>query len=321
MEKTSILCFGDSTIDRILEIDHQEASLICNRRSKEKELCFNYGEKIPIKKIDRSFGGSALNTAVGFDKLGLQTHISTVFGNDSDGKELIGFLNDLNIDLRGSLVVGDTNQSSIIIYEGERTILSYHEKRDYSQVNPPKTDWVYFASAAKGSEAMVKKILQFKNSGTKIAFNPGSWQLKRFDQFLEIAQNCEIFILNKAEADLVLSPDNNIGKQIEKALGMGAKIVMITDAANGAYIGTREETFHMNILATSVIDPTGAGDAFSCAFVGAIINGETPQQAAKWGMINSASAIETIGATSGLLSENQIQDRLAKQNILKSNPI
>jgi sugar/nucleoside kinase (ribokinase family) len=319
MSELSILTIGDSTIDKIFSVDRQNAALIVNKRNLEKEICFNYGEKIPITDIKTEFGGSALNTAVGFGRLGIKTHISTIVGNDEEGKEILKFLNNNKIQLGGSAVAGNTNQAFIVLYDGERTIFSFHEKRDYKSLRIPQTQWIYFASAAKGSDILVDKMIDRAKEGTKVIFNPGSYELERFDLFKPMLKHLEFLILNKDEADFILGR-SNMKLQLKKLHEMGVKNIVITAGKNGAYI-SGEKQFHMDIFASEVVDPTGAGDAFSCGFAGAIMNQKSLVSAAKWGMINSSSVISTFGATKGLLSARQIEQILIKTYSLTENKI
>jgi len=320
MSDLSILTIGDSTIDKIFSVDRQDAALIVNKRNQEKEICFNFGEKIPITNIKTEFGGSALNTAVGFSKLGIKTHISTIVGNDEEGREILKFLNKKNISLNGSAVNGNTNQAFIVLYDDERTIFSFHEKRDYSKLKVPESQWIYFASAAKGSEVLVETIIKHAQNGTKIIFNPGSWELEKFDLFKPMLKHLEFIIINRDEADLIAGR-SSIQSQIKKIQEMGVRNVVITANKNGAYVASENKQFHMDIFASEVIDPTGAGDAFSSGFVGAIIYGKSIISATKWGMINSSGVVSTIGATNGLLSAKQIERILTKTFSLSENKI
>jgi len=300
-----MLTVGDATVDNVFEIDSDKASILCNHRSKEKELCFNYGEKVPIKNISKGYGGSALNTAIGFGRLGLASAISTILGNDEDGQSIIELLNDANIDTASTVKDKSTNMSVILVYKKERTILSYHEERNYDALNLPQSENIYFASAGKGAEALYPKLTARATTGSKLYFNPGAWELQNFDFFAPLIKYCEAIVLNKDEADLCFG-DHPIEEQLDQISKLGAKIGVITDGAKGAYIEDNNGKYHMGIVSGEVIDPTGAGDAFSVGFVGGLISGLSLEESCRWGMVNSASVIEQIGANDGLLTREKI---------------
>ncbi len=320
MEEKSILTIGDSTIDQIICIDKENAALSVNKRTREKEICFNYGEKIPVSETNRDFGGSALNVAIGFARQNIKTYIATIVGNDEEGKEVLDFLHKNKVLLNGSAVNGKTNQAFIILYDSERTILSHHEQRNYNKIKIPKTDWIYFASAAKGAEILIDKLIASAKSGARIVFNPGSWELEKFPLFAPLVKWCEIFIINRDEADLIFGP-KEISSQLKEMKALGAKINIITCGSSGAYISQDDHRFHMNIFAGTAVDPTGAGDSFSSGFVGGIIYNKNAVSAAKWGMINSSSVISKVGATDGLLSNNQMERALLSASSLRETKI
>lgn len=309
MQNITVATVGDSTLDSFLVIEEQDASLLCDIRHQNCEIAFKYGEKIPVKNIRQNYGGSALNTAIGFSRLSLSTSIYTIFGDDDYGRGGVDFLNQNNVSTNNVIFQGETNQASIVVYKGERTIFSYHAPRDYAQFEIKKAQWIYFASATKGSDKLSEQILRLVEEGSKLIFNPGSWQLKNFGEFSKIVKNSEVIMLNKSEADFVIGEQESISKQLDKVFSLGPRIAVITDGPNGAYIKTEAEKMHMSTLAAKVVDPTGAGDAFAVGLIGGIIFGKSIEESMKWGMVNSASIIEHFGANANLQNFGAIATR------------
>ena len=320
MEGVSIVTIGDSTTDRFLEVENQNATLLFTHRETEKDICFKFGEKIPVSDIHKGFGGSALNTAVGFSRLGIKTSIVTILGKDEEGNDALEFLKKNGVETVNSIQEEQTNQSTIIVYKNERTVLSYQAERDYSKLEIPKTDWLYLTSAGKGADEIIKKVQAHMSTGTKVCFNPGNWELLNFDKFTEIISGCEVLILNKFEADDIFS-NNEIANQLEKISERRAKIAIITDARNGAYLRSEGKNYHMGILPSETIDPTGAGDSFSSGFISGLIYGVRPESAMKWGMANAASVVESVGANEGLLDKEKISNIIEEAASLKAEEI
>lgn len=320
MEGNKILTIGDSSVDRFFEVAEQEASLLADINTKDLFISFSYGEKIPVSHVHQFFGGSALNTALGFARLGLQSHIATIVGEDSDGNRIIEYLRQGGVNVDCCQNNGDTNQAVIIIYKKERTILSYHAKRTYAGLELPDCDHIYLTSANGGVDALIPKISDKLKEGVKLYFNPGSWELKNFDLFNDLVKQSEMLILNKSEADITIG-EMPIASQLKKILERGAKIAVITDGANGAYLSSGDQTVHMNSFASRIVDPTGAGDSFASALVGAYILNKSIEVALKWGMVNSASVISNVGANRGLLDANSIEQTLNQTSLLKISVI
>lgn len=312
MENVSVVCVGDSTVDRFFHLDHGEADLLYHHN--EYEIAFKYGEKISIENYQKFFGGSAINTSVGFSKLGIRSCAATIVGEDTDGSDIYEFLKQNNVGCEYVIKEGETNQSALLIYKRERTIFSYHKERNYEKINLPQTSWIYLCSAGRGFEKMLPMIEKQLKTGTKIVINPGSEQLKDFDKLSNILSQGEVMFLNKEEAEMLFD-ESNIKKLLDRILETGVKIAVITDGSNGAYIANKDSTFHMGIAPSSPIDSTGAGDAFASAFTAAVANRKTIEESTKWGMLNSASVINKVGANTGLLS---LQDIISKSLEIRS---
>lgn len=305
------MTIGDVSVDQFLEVDEQDTSLLCDLHHENCKISFSYGEKIPVKEYHFGFGGSALNTAVGFSRLELKTSIAAVLGDNIDSKHALTFLSKENIDTSASKLHGQTNRSSIILFKGERTIFSYHAPRDYSTLDISDTDWIYFASATEGSQVLAKMAIEKAKGGTRLAFNPGSWQLTHFEHFEPLAKECTVLILNKSEADIIFG-NGNIKNQLSKVLSLGAKIAVITDGTNGAYAAAADKFLHLEVFPSKIVDSTGAGDSFSSGVMGGLIYTQSLEESLKWGMLNSSSVIEKIGANEGLMKKSEIIDKLKK---------
>lgn len=98
----------------------------------------------------------------------------------------------------------------------------------------------------------------------------------------------------------------------KETLKMGPKIVVITDGASGVYAATKKEILFHPSLKTEVVNTVGAGDAFGSCFVASLLHGYSIEQALKYGNINSASVLSSIGAKTGLLTLEQITERAKK---------
>ncbi len=109
-------------------------------------------------------------------------------------------------------------------------------------------------------------------------------------------------------------------KFFKEVLKMGPKIVVITNGANGVYVGTKDEILFHPSIKTEIEDTLGAGDAFGSCFVASLLHGDSIQEALKNGIINSSSVIGKMGAKPGLLSYEQLKEKSTNldKTLLKS---
>ena len=73
-----------------------------------------------------------------------------------------------------------TNYHYVLSYEVDRTILVKHEKFDYKLPKLSKVSWMYFTSLGENTLDYHLEIAEFlkKNPETKLAFQPGTFQMK-----------------------------------------------------------------------------------------------------------------------------------------------
>src|SRR5438552_55950 len=127
--KFDIISVGDPTIDTFLFIHDIQIKTIAG----ERKAILNWGDKLPVDKFYRSVAGNASNNAIGSARLGLRAAFYTVLAHDSGGREIIHRMRTEKV-ATDYIVIDDkhpTNASTVISYQGERTILVYHVHRKY----------------------------------------------------------------------------------------------------------------------------------------------------------------------------------------------
>ena len=93
---------------------------------------------------------------------------------------------------------------------------------------------------------------------------------------------------------------------------LGVKTIIITDGNNGSYIYNDSTLYKASCFPTTVVEKTGAGDAYNAGFLAAIIKGFSIEDAILLAASNSASVIQSVGAQQNLLYEKDITSFLEK---------
>lgn len=101
----------------------------------------------------------------------------------------------------------------------------------------------------------------------------------------------------------------SIKKFFSTVLGMGPRVVVITNDANGVYVATKEACFFQQSLHVNVVDTVGAGDSFGSCFVASLFNDYDLATSLRYGVINSSSVLQQVGAKPGLLTFEQLAER------------
>lgn len=326
-----VITIGDGTNDIFLK--PHEASLVNSPECPQKGacdkslICWDLGEKIIVDSVFYDVGGSACNVAVGLSRLGLKTAIICALGKDMGGERVEKKLAKEKVSREHIKILRDieTSFSVIINYKSDRTILVYHGLEDYSRLiipNSVKTKWFYTGPLGKNYESVYNKLTSLiSEKNISLAFNPGAIQIRDNSTKLKsLLRISKVLFLNREEAqDLLKIPKiPEVKDLLIKLKELGPEIVVITDGKNGAYAAEQNEYWYIPALKTDVLDSTGAGDAFSAGFLACYINKGNVKDALKWGIINSTSAIEKLGAQTGSLKSSQLKkDLVAAPNLYK----
>ncbi|USN46032.1 MAG: carbohydrate kinase family protein [Candidatus Woesearchaeota archaeon] len=281
------------------------------------EICFITGGKVDVSDVDLFVGGTGMNVATSLSRLGLKTALFSVIGKDDAGKTIKQKIKEENITFVGKLAT-QTSMSIILDAKGQdRTILSYKGEANNlspSDVKLPAAKWIYLSSM-QGKSFHATKQAVLKHPG-KLAFNPRVTLIEKEPRGIkELLKKTNILLVNKEEAQSVCFATNKL--ESEHLLEVGPELVVVTDGAKGAIVYTKNKTYTIvprkNI---PIVETTGAGDSFSSAFVGGIIQELPIETALKMGMANAESVITHYGASNILLSKTQIKQRLKHYNVV-----
>lgn len=311
MNDFDLLSIGEAGLDVFLT--PLETETLCEIDSKKCLIAFSYGEKIPVKNLEFSVGHNAANNAVGAQRLGIRTGIVLTIGQDSTADIILTKLKQEGVDTTFVVQQPSTtsNFSSVINYQGERTIFSYHAPRSYEfPVKLPNPSWVYLTSMGESFRPFYNHIAEWleKNPDIKLAFNPGTWQIRAgFEALQDIMRLTYMIYVNREEAEKLSNfPGESAGKEkelLEALEKLGPKICVVTDGASGAFAYNGQTFLKCGVLPVDAYERTGAGDAFGSGCLGALIKGKTLDEALVWGTVNSSSVIGYTGSQKGLLKE------------------
>ena len=286
--KFDVVTFGSAVVDTFVETDQHG-----------KKFVYDVGSKILIRDLKFDIGGGATNSAVAFSRLGLKTGCICKVGKDNNGQDILDMLNKERVGFLGKRAEGKTGYSIILdSKDRNRTILTFKglgNNLKISDVQKFKSNWLYFSSVLgasfKTQEKLAKKL---KKEGTKLAFNPSEYLIRKLD-IRELLGIAAIIVLNKEEFDL-------IRKNYKKSLfDISSAIVVVTDKNKLVWAHDGDKKYFIKPNKIKVIERTGAGDAFASGFVAGQIVGKSIQESLKLGLKESESVIRYFGAKNKLL--------------------
>lgn len=320
MKKHTLICVGDVVMDAFIVL---EKARVHNHPDREHlEICMPFADKIPYESLTvMPAVGNASNVAVGARRLGIPTAILTAVGNDYYGRQIFDWYRKQKVSTELVKVNKGkpTNYHFVLNYGPERTILIKHE--DYHYDDPARLDgvpWIYFSSIGEHTLAFHEKMARYlaAHPNTKMAFNPGTFQLKFGPKKLKkIYERSYALFVNREEAELILGAKrDNIKELLGGLRKLGPKVVVITDGPFGAYASDDDSCYFMPPYPDPKppISRTGAGDAFSTGFLSGLIYGLSVPEALRWAPIESMHVVQYFGAQTGLLTKPEILKFLKK---------
>ena len=333
-----VITIGSATMDVFVECDDASIVSVRQKVGKREFMSYEYGAKVEINDFASNVGGGGINTATNFANLGLSTGAIFKVGDDIYSQGIFNFFKTRNVDL--SSVIQDKNDTtgfSIILtsFEGDRTVLAHRGANGHirkSEINfdaIKEAKLLYIAPLNGESNKVLDDIVNFaEENGVYVCFNAGSTGIKKGLNYLKnILKYAHIVVLNKEEASMAtgiqLRPDTKDEKFSHMLIHPDLKsmfqtlryndyqIIVITDGGAGAYAFDGENYYYCDCFDGPVRSTLGAGDAFASTFCAALNRfDKNIEKSLVAASINSAGVVSCFGATEGLLTFEQIVEKM-----------
>lgn len=227
-------------------------------------------------------GGSPANVAVALARLGGEVHLLTQLGDDVNGRLLLDHLRDNGVDLAPGSLLDCARTSSA------RTSLSPDGEASYTfdivwqHVSAPATHpaatCVHTGSLAAllspGADDVAALVRAIRQT-SMISFDP-NLRPAMIEDVRTARDRVEVMI---AASDIVkvssddlafLHPRRSYRDVAREWLGMGAGLVVVTRAGDGAWACTGRGERTVDAHPVDVVDTVGAGDAFTAGLLWAL---------------------------------------------------
>ncbi|SRR5260221_2172142 len=327
MQTFDLVAVGDAILDTFLTINNETD--FCSYNKATNQLMLYAGEKILVDEASFMLGGNACNVSVGVKRLGFATGLIAEFGGDEFAAKLRNGLTQEGVSLDYAKVTENTPSTfSVGIHVAhERTLFVHHVERAHEMsLDGVVTKWIYLTSMGKEWEDLYRRVAEYaKKENVKLAFNPGSQQLKDgAEKIKDVLLETDILFINRDEAEEILYGKVKGPQEKEKPEDLlfrlqriGCKMICMTDGDKGSFVLDESGKFYSfgTIEPASYTGKTGAGDSFASGFLGAILYGKDIPDAMKWGSYNAAAVLEHIGAQTGLLTKEEMERRIAANNV------
>jgi sugar/nucleoside kinase (ribokinase family) len=279
------------------------------------------GEQVLSETIAVYPGGNALNTAIALGRLGEQAAIAGSIGDDALGGLLINTIQEFGVDVSGVHREPNGNTASTIIIraEGEdrRFVHSLGVAGNYTgeQISNdliPQNGVVliggYLKLGAWDDDVLASFMQSAQQKGCQVVLNICLAKGSGVDskRCLQLMKHVDIFVLNEDEA-IEISGEHELIKQAQAIRQSGAKVVVITNGANGLFADNGDTQIDMGVFQVPLVDPSGCGDCFNAGLVAALLRGWDLRKVLEFGSAVGALGATALGCTNGVPAFEEVE--------------
>lgn len=333
-----VITIGSATMDVFVQCEDANIVSVQSKDKKSEFMSYPYGAKVEISDFDSQVGGGGVNTAMNFANLGFKSSAIFKIGDDIYSKGILNYFKDKNVDL--SNIIQDKKVSTgfsiiLVSFQGDRTVLAHRganatiKKSDINFDAIKHAKLLYIAPINGDSNKVLDDIVKFAaEHHVFVCFNAGSTSIKKGFKYLEkILTFAHIVVMNKEEASMAtqiqVRPDTkeikyshekihpDVKAMLRKLKVRDYQVVVITDGGKGAYAYNGQNYFYCPVYDGPVVSTLGAGDAFASTLCASLKR--THHDLGKslmYASVNSAGVVSEFGATQGLLTFEQIEEKL-----------
>lgn len=254
-------------------------------------------------------GGAGGNVAAWLRAVGVDVGLVARVGDDAAGRAAVARLVDGGVATAAATdpVAPSGTVVALVDATGERTMLTDRgANRALDAADLPRR-WFrrgahlhlsgYVLFDDPGRHAGLAALRAAHAAGMTISVDPASWApLQRWGpaRFLAATTDAVLTLPNRDEARVLTDVGDPAGAARRLARHHGAAVV--TCAADGAVWSDGAVTVHGRATRATVVDSTGAGDAFTAGFLAAWLDGAAPAEALGRATDLAAQAIGRAGA-------------------------
>jgi len=277
------------------------------------------GEEVFTDQYIQEIGGGAANTACGLARLGRSVQLIGVIGA-ADAPWLQSRLDEFGVNSGVVIHTGDrtgvtvsvstTEDRSFFTFVGANNRLSALLQEPATLRQMRHSQHIHFAMPLDPHTA-VGLLGALRSEGCTTSLDVG-FQLEwlRRPESLLACRATDYFLPNEREAAILCGSDATEYLSYTQRNDLPHGVVKL--GPRGAAMSIGEQRYSIPSPDVTVVDTTGAGDAFDAGFIDALLDGAGPEDCLRRACLCGALSTRVAGALNGLPSREQIE-RLYEQ--------
>jgi adenosine kinase len=304
----NIYVSGSMAYDRIMDFPGKFSDHILPDKLHILNVCFT------VNGMQEKFGGTAGNIAYSLALLGERPLILAAIGKDYDS--YFKWLSQHDISTEGIKVIDEefTAGAYITTDQADNQITGFNPgaMKHPSSYNFDglRADDCLVVIAPGNLRDMAEHAETCRTKGIRYICDPGqsltAWNGKDLARWVE---GSFMLISNDYELELIIKMTGMDKKNLQSM----TKVIITTLGEKGSLISSHEgEILVPPAKTVSVVDPTGAGDAFRSGLVKGLVMGKDMETSAKMGAVAAVYAIEKYGTQEHSYTYEEFTQRYAE---------
>jgi len=276
------------------------------------------GETILGKSFALGPGGKGSNQAVAVGKLGAEVSIISRLGEDDFAQMALQTWKAANVTPKvitdASSYTGaayifiddNTGDNAIIIAPGAAAQFSTDDIAQNAELIAGAD--VFMTQLEQPVEVAKAGLEVARKSGKITILNPAPAAALERDIF----ELCDFITPNETEAEDLTGVTVKTAKDAENAaealVALGVKTPVITMGEQGAYLRGYGMTPAFNV--GTIVETTGAGDAFNGGFATALSEGKSPEEAVRFGCATASISVTRAGTAPAMPTREEVEKLL-----------
>jgi adenosine kinase len=287
----AVLVSGSVAIDHIMVFRGRFKDLILPQHVHALNVAFH------VPELRRTWGGCAANIAYNMRLLGDEPIVIATVGSDfaayAAWLDRQGIRRDWIRSLEGEATAGAYITTDL----DDNQITGFHpgamDRAHEVRVEEVGAAYSHGIVSPNGKRAMVEHARALKARGVPTVVDPGQGlPILARDELVEMIEGAAIYIVNDYEWSLTLERSGLDGDAVTKRVGA----VIVTQGERGSLLRRGSDVQEIPaVAAATVVDPTGAGDAYRAGLLHGLARGMPLEHAARIGSLLGALEVAHAG--------------------------
>jgi ribokinase len=289
------------------------------------------GENLYVEEVATSPGGKGSNAAVTLARHGATVHLISNVGADAAGEQIRAALAAEGVGVAGLggdpeiatgavvMLAEASGETCYLVFPGASRTLTEADVAGRLAPHLGELDAIYLnleapeaALLAAAEIARRQALPLYIDAGPERPMPPALWA------------HAALLSPNAAEAGthtgIAVTDLDSAERAARALLAQGPALVAVKLGAQGVLLVDHSGSTHVPAFSVSVVDPAGAGDAFTAGLTWALLQGETLVAAARYGNACGAWATTRLGTVPAMPSQAEVAAFLAVQPPLSAHP-